>query len=264
MRMKACGGSSAAQAGRQCTGTTRNPVEDRLAEPVNYGSCLKHVARCRRLNKEEIVDVLSNPRKYGLSRTSILPEEGVRSGTIFLCAKEHVTSLKKDGISYVKRSTATDHGRNRVREDRVKLKVDGRHAINTYSSRGMECSSFWRRRYSLEPYTSDPLAQPHRMPAPTPARLEGGAEAGVGAGLGVGGDAEADTEPAGTGGDHLIHYLDEDKAKRLAMLSPFGASGVAESLTNRDVWSVREQKLPPDGGCFLPAPLLGWVGSGSL
>ncbi|CAM9670249.1 unnamed protein product, partial [Choristocarpus tenellus] len=229
----------------------------------SHGSSLRHVGRCRRLNKDEILDILANPWKYRLSRTSVLPAEGVRSGTILLCSKEHVTLLKKDGINYVKRNTTTQQGPNRVREDRVKLKVDGRHVINSYSSRGLECPTLQRRRYALEP-CADPAAGQVQVslaaattptktlstPTSTPNPISGLKDSG----LEVGEPLEHCNGSTG-GGDHLIHYLDEDEGKRLALLSPFGPKEVAVSLTN-PCWLSREKELPPDGDLFLPGPPL--------
>ena len=53
----------------------------------NWPGCFRHVARCRRLNKEEVVLILSNPAKFGLVRTEVLPAEGISSGTVYLCSK---------------------------------------------------------------------------------------------------------------------------------------------------------------------------------
>lgn len=53
----------------------------------NWPGCFRHVARCRRLNKEEVVLILSDPLKFGLVRTEVLPAEGISSGTVYLCSK---------------------------------------------------------------------------------------------------------------------------------------------------------------------------------
>lgn len=54
---------------------------------MNWPGCFRHVARCRRLNKEEVVLILSDPLKFGLVRTEVLPSEGISSGTVYLCSK---------------------------------------------------------------------------------------------------------------------------------------------------------------------------------
>lgn len=54
---------------------------------MNWPGCFRHVARCRRLNKEEVVLILSDPLKFGLVRTEVLPAEGISSGTVYLCSK---------------------------------------------------------------------------------------------------------------------------------------------------------------------------------
>lgn len=53
----------------------------------NWPGCFRHVARCRRLNKEEVVLILSDPLKFGLVRTDVLPAEGISNGTVYLCSK---------------------------------------------------------------------------------------------------------------------------------------------------------------------------------
>lgn len=53
----------------------------------NWPGCFRHVARCRRLNKEEVVLILSDPLKFGLVRTEVLPAEGIANGTVYLCSK---------------------------------------------------------------------------------------------------------------------------------------------------------------------------------
>lgn len=53
----------------------------------NWPGCFRHVARCRRLNKEEVVLILSDPLKFGLVRTEVLPAEGISNGTVYLCSK---------------------------------------------------------------------------------------------------------------------------------------------------------------------------------
>lgn len=37
--------------------------------------------------KEEVVLILSNPAKFGLVRTEVLPPEGIANGTVYLCSK---------------------------------------------------------------------------------------------------------------------------------------------------------------------------------
>lgn len=60
-------------------------AEDVAAQ--NWPGCFRHVARCRRLNKEEVVLILSDPLKFGLVRTEVLPGEGIANGTVYLCSK---------------------------------------------------------------------------------------------------------------------------------------------------------------------------------
>lgn len=60
----------------------------------NWPGCFRHVARCRRLNKEEVVLILSDPLKFGLVRTEVLPAEGIANGTVYLCSKVCVPGAK--------------------------------------------------------------------------------------------------------------------------------------------------------------------------
>lgn len=118
-----------------------------------------------------------------------------------------------------------------IREDVVKMKVNGRHAVNSYSSRGSGSACFWRRRYALEP------------PAPS-----NGSAAGTGGSRGRGGQQSV------AWGDQLVHYLDDEEARGFARRSPFGAAGVARPLTSEDCWRGRGAQLPADGNLFLPVP----------
>ncbi|CAM9863183.1 unnamed protein product, partial [Ectocarpus sp. 12 AP-2014] len=102
------------------------------------------------------------------------------------------------------------------------MKVNGRHAVNSYSSRGSGSACFWRRRYALEPPS---------VPGP-------------------GGGRSHQTV---TWGDQLVHYLDDEEARGFARRSPFGAAGVARPLTSEECWRGRGAQLPPDGNLFLPA-----------
>lgn len=104
------------------------------------------------------------------------------------------------------------------------MKVNGRHAVNSYSSRGAGSACFWRRRYALEP--------------PAPAN---GASGSRGRG-----------QQNVTWGDQLVHYLDDEEARGFARRSPFGAAGVARPLTSEECWRGRGAQLPPDGDLFLP------------
>ena len=63
-------------------------------EDQNWPGCFRHVARCRRLNKEEVVLILSDPLKFGLVRTDVLPAEGIANGTVYLCSKVGVQSQR--------------------------------------------------------------------------------------------------------------------------------------------------------------------------
>lgn len=105
------------------------------------------------------------------------------------------------------------------------MKVNGRHAVNSYSSRGSGSACFWRRRYALEP------------PAPTNSSVTGSRGRG---------------QQTVTWGDQLVHYLDDEEARGFARRSPFGAAGVARSLTSEECWRGRGAQLPPDGNLFLP------------
>lgn len=116
-----------------------------------------------------------------------------------------------------------------IREDVVKMKVNGRHAVNSYSSRGSGSACFWRRRYALEP------------PAPSNGSAAGGSR-------GRGGQQSV------AWGDQLVHYLDDEEARGFARRSPFGAAGVARPLTSEDCWRGRGAQLPADGNLFLPVP----------
>lgn len=113
---------------------------------------------------------------------------------------------------------------SQIREDVVKMKVNGRHAVNSYSSRGSGSACFWRRRYALEP----------------PAAQSGNAKGGRG-------------HQNVVWGDQLVHYLDDEEARGFARRSPFGAAGVARPLTSEECWRGRGAQLPPDGNLFLAA-----------
>ncbi len=61
--------------------------DETASDDQNWPGCFRHVARCRRLNKEEVVLILSDPLKFGLVRTDVLPAEGIANGTVYLCSK---------------------------------------------------------------------------------------------------------------------------------------------------------------------------------
>lgn len=107
------------------------------------------------------------------------------------------------------------------------MKVNGRHAVNSYSSRGSGSACFWRRRYALEPPSASNGASGSRGG-------RGGAHQTV------------------VWGDQLVHYLDDEEARGFARRSPFGAAGVARPLTSEECWRGRGAQLPPDGNLFLP------------
>lgn len=111
------------------------------------------------------------------------------------------------------------------------MKVNGRHAVNSYSSRGSGSACFWRRRYALEP------------PAPT-----------NGSSTGTAGSRGRNGQQIVTWGDQLVHYLDDEEARGFARRSPFGAAGVARPLTSEECWRGRGAQLPSDGNLFLPPP----------
>ena len=104
------------------------------------------------------------------------------------------------------------------------MKVNGRHAVNSYSSRGSGSACFWRRRYALEP----------------PAASSSSSKTGRG-------------HQNVVWGDQLVHYLDDEEARGFARRSPFGAAGVARPLTSEECWRGRGAQLPPDGNLFLAA-----------
>ena len=116
----------------------------------------------------------------------------------------------------------------------MKMKVNGRHAVNSYSSRGSGSACFWRRRYALEP------------PSVAPNGTSRGGVAGGRGGGGGGGHQNV------TWGDQLVHYLDDEEARGFARRSPFGAAGVARPLTSEECWRGRGTQLPRDGNLFLP------------
>lgn len=80
--------SSSANAGAGAAGSVAPSDPNTVNQ--NWPGCFRHVARCRRLNKEEVVLILSDPLKFGLVRTEVLPPEGIESGTVYLCSKVRV------------------------------------------------------------------------------------------------------------------------------------------------------------------------------
>lgn len=74
--------------------------DDTAKDDQNWPGCFRHVARCRRLNKEEVVLILSDPLKFGLVRTDVLPAEGIANGTVYLCSKVRVRACACSSKSY--------------------------------------------------------------------------------------------------------------------------------------------------------------------
>lgn len=78
------------------TGGNAGDTPDADDAAQNWPGCFRHVARCRRLNKEEVVLILSDPLKFGLVRTDVLPAEGISNGTVYLCSKVRSSQKEKN------------------------------------------------------------------------------------------------------------------------------------------------------------------------
>ncbi|CAN0137150.1 unnamed protein product, partial [Phaeothamnion confervicola] len=106
---------------------------------------LQEIAARRRLTPDEVVEIIVNYGRYGLTLADAAGSDKPSSGTLVLCHRDHVTRVKNDGIVWMKRS-----GTNKVREDQSKARSAAGVSIRVCFTRSVVPPEIARRRYTLE------------------------------------------------------------------------------------------------------------------
>ncbi|KAJ1453990.1 CG-1 domain-containing protein [Pelagophyceae sp. CCMP2097] len=102
-------------------------------------------AQWRWLRPEEVFDVLTHHQILGCT-VSLAPPDRPPSGAIFLYDRRRTKRFRRDGHSWALRKSA-----GRIREDHVKLRVNGQHRVSAAHAHGADAQTFHRRTYLLLP-----------------------------------------------------------------------------------------------------------------